>query len=189
MERRGRASPQWGDFVQIDYVPDGDSRIIGTLPAGHIFPAGILRPGVAHRRSPLTDYVFIMQSLNHDFNPKRLERYLTLSRQSNAIPVILLTKADLAEDHSSYLRAVQRVAAGVDAFAVSTKTGFGFDVLADYLKPRKTIVLLGSSGVGKSGLLNRLSGKTVMAVNDIRKGDGRAVIPPLPVSFLCWKAA
>lgn len=170
----GESFPTVGDFVQIDYVPDGDSRIIGTLPRRTYFSRRDPTPGRGEQAVAANfDYVFIMQSLNHDFNPKRLERYLTLSRQSNAIPVILLTKADLAEDHSSYLRAVQRVAAGVDAFAVSTKTGFGFDVLADYLKPRKTIVLLGSSGVGKSSLLNRLSGKKVMAVNDIRKGDGK----------------
>ncbi len=166
--------PTVGDFVQIDYVPDGDSRIVATLPRRTYFARRDPTPGRGEQAVAANfDYVFIMQSLNRDFNPKRLERYLTLSRQSGAIPVVVLSKADLAADHADYVRAAGKAAAGVDVFAISVKTGFGFDRLSDYLKPRKTIVLLGSSGVGKSSLLNALAGQDLAEVRCIRESDGK----------------
>lgn len=119
------------------------------------------------------DYVFLMQSLNMDFNPKRLERYLTLTWQSGAAPVVVLTKADLAEDYSGYLAEVERVAAGVDIHIVSARTGFGMEGLRKYLVPGKTIVFLGSSGVGKSSLVNALAGEEVMAAGEIRENDSK----------------
>ena len=119
------------------------------------------------------DSVFIMQSLNHDLNPKRLERYLTLAWQSGALPVVVLTKADLVDSYAQQRNDILRVAAGCDVFAVSAKTGYGFDELRDYLKPGKTIVLLGSSGVGKSSFVNALAGETIMAVNEIREDDSK----------------
>ena len=119
------------------------------------------------------DYVFIMQSLNRDFNLKRMERYITLAWQSGAVPVIILTKADLVEDYSEQIRAAQKIAAGIGVYAISTITGFGLDMLNDYLNPRKTIVFLGSSGVGKSSLVNVLAGQEIMAVSGIREDDSR----------------
>ena len=119
------------------------------------------------------DYVFILQSLNHDFNPKRLERYLTLSWQSGATPVILLTKADLVEDYWGYLTQVERVAMGVNTHVVSAHTGYGLPRLNAYLQPGKTVVFLGSSGVGKSSLVNALAGEEIMAVSAIREDDSR----------------
>jgi ribosome biogenesis GTPase len=114
-----------------------------------------------------------MQSLNHDFNLKRLERYLTLAWQSGAVPVVILTKADLAGDYTEQVRAIEKIAAGVGVYAISAKTGSGLDMLSDYLKPRKTIVFLGSSGVGKSSLVNALAGEELMAVREIREDDSR----------------
>jgi ribosome biogenesis GTPase len=119
------------------------------------------------------DYVFIMQSLNLDFNPKRLERYLTLAWQSGATPVILLTKADLVEDYWDYLTQVERVAPGVNAHVVSAHTGYGLLRLNAYLQPGKTVVFLGSSGVGKSSLVNALAGQEIMAVSEIREDDSK----------------
>ncbi len=172
---KGKESfPTVGDFVCLHYVSGGDSRIVATLPRRTYFSRR--DPMHGHKEQAVAanfDYVFIMQSLNRDFNPKRLERYLTLARQADAIPVIVLTKADLAEECDSYLRAVQKVAAGVDAFAISAKTGIGFDALEEYLKPRKTIVFLGSSGVGKSSLLNALLEEERMDVKSVRKSDGK----------------
>jgi ribosome biogenesis GTPase len=102
-----------------------------------------------------------------------LERYLTLAWQSGATPVILLTKADLVEDYWPYLTQVERVATGVNTHVVSAHTGHGLQRLNAYLQPGKTLVFLGSSGVGKSSLVNALAGKEVMAVSEIREYDSR----------------
>ena len=166
--------PTTGDFVMINYVPNGDSQIIATLPRRTFFSRR--EPGPIPRDQAVAanfDYVFIMQSLNMDFNPKRLERYLTLAWQSGATPVILLTKADLVEDYWEFLTQVERVAAGVNTHVVSAHTGYGLERLNAYLQPGKTVVFLGSSGVGKSSLVNALAGEEIMAVNGIREDDSK----------------
>ncbi len=166
--------PTTGDFVCIDYIENGDSRILATLPRRTYFARR--EPGPIPRDQAVAanfDYVFIMQSLNQDFNPKRLERYLTLAWQSGATPVILLTKADLVEDYWEYLTRVERVAAGVNTHVVSARTGYGLERLNAYLQPGKTLVFLGSSGVGKSSLVNALAGEEVMAVGGIREEDAK----------------
>lgn len=166
--------PTAGDFVLINYVHNGDSQILTTLPRRTIFSRR--EPGPIPRNQAVAanfDYVFIMQSLNLDFNPKRLERYLTLAWQSGATPVILLTKADLAEDYWDYLTKVERVAAGVNVHVVSAHTGYGLSRLNAYLQPGNTVVFLGSSGVGKSSLVNALAGGEIMAVSAIREDDSK----------------
>lgn len=166
--------PTTGDFVMINYISDGDSQIIRTLPRRTFFsrrdPAP--RPGEQAVASNF-DYVFMMQSLNQDYNVKRLERYLTLAWQSGALPVVILTKADLVEEYDQYVLMAEKAAAGVAVHVVSAKTGFGLDALADYMKPGKTIVFLGSSGVGKSSLVNALAGEEIMAAGRIREDDGK----------------
>lgn len=167
--------PTVGDFVMIDWVKDGESRIRETLPRSTFFArrdpssSGHAEQAVAAN----FDYVFIMQALDGDFNERRLERYLTLSWQSGAVPVVVLTKADCAEDVSTCIRIAESVAFGVDVRAISAKTGMGLSELDRYLEPGKTIVLLGSSGVGKSSLVNALSGDDLMAVGEVRESDGR----------------
>ena len=166
--------PTTGDYVMIHYIPNGDSQIIATLPRRTFFSRR--EPGPIPRDQAVAanfDDVFIMQSLNMDFNPKRLERYLTLAWQSGATPVILLTKADLVEDYWEYLTQVERVAAGVNVHVVSAHTGYGLQRLNAYLQPGKTVVFLGSSGVGKSSLVNALAGEEIMTVNGIREDDSK----------------
>ena len=166
--------PTAGDFVMIHYIDNGDSLIIATLPRRTYFSRR--EPGPIPRDQAVAanfDYVFIMQSLNQDFNPKRLERYLALSWQSGATPVILLTKADLVEDYWDYLTQVERVAVGVNTHVVSAHTGQGLNRLNAYLQPGKTVVFLGSSGVGKSSLVNALAGHEIMAVSAIREDDSK----------------
>ena len=168
------AFPTAGDYVKIQYIPNGDSQILATLPRRTYFSRK--EPGPIPREQAVAanfDYVFLMQSLNMDFNPKRLERYLTLAWQSGATPVILLTKADLAEDYWDYLTQVERVAAGVNIHVVSAHTGQGLARLNAYLQPGKTVVFLGSSGVGKSSLVNALAGEDIMAVSAIREDDSK----------------
>ena len=166
--------PTTGDYVMVNYIENGDSQIIATLPRRTFFSRR--EPGPIPRDQAVAanfDYVFIMQSLNLDFNPKRLERYLTLGWQSGATPVILLTKADLVEDYWDYLTQVERVAAGVRVHVVSAHTGYGLDRLNAYLQPGNTVVFLGSSGVGKSSLVNAIAGEPIMAVSAIREDDSK----------------
>ena len=166
--------PTTGDFVMINYIPNGDSQIIATLPRKTFFSRR--EPGPIPRDQAVAanfDYVFIMQSLNLDFNPKRLERYLTLSWQSGATPVILLTKADLVDDYWNHLTQVERICAGVNIHVVSAHTGYGLQRLNAYLQPGKTVVFLGSSGVGKSSLVNALAGEEIMTVSAIREDDSK----------------
>ncbi|HOU09372.1 MAG TPA: ribosome small subunit-dependent GTPase A [Clostridiales bacterium] len=166
--------PTTGDFVEI--VPNalGDSQIIRTLPRKSFFS----RPDPMPGRRPQAvaanfDTVFILTSLNRDFNLRRLERYLALAWQSGAVPAVLLTKADLVQECREQCRAAEKIAGGAGVFAVSAKTGQGLDDLAPYLQPRRTLVFLGSSGVGKSSLVNALAGAEVMKVQSVRPGDSR----------------
>ncbi len=173
--------PTTGDFVEIQYNKEGNSLILKTLKriskfarndlSGH--GVGYVKTIKEQTVAANFDYVFIMQSLNHDLNLKRLERYLAQSWQSGAVPVVVLTKADLIEDYKESLTLARETAIGVDVHPISVKTGEGIDGLSDYLKKGKTIVLLGSSGVGKSSLVNALAGKEVMSVNDIREDDSK----------------
>ena len=166
--------PTTGDFVLINYIPSGDSQIIRTLPRKTFFSRRDPTPGRGEQAVASNfDYVFIIQSLNHDFNAKRLERYLTLAWQSGAVPVVVLTKADLEEDSAPYIRIVESYAVGVPVHAVSSKTGTGLNTLSAYMSPGKTVVFLGSSGVGKSSLVNALADEDIMAVNGIREDDSK----------------
>ena len=166
--------PTTGDFVLINYNQSGDSQIIKTLDRKSFFSRRDPTPGRGEQAVAANfDYVFIMQSLNFDFNIKRIERYVTLAWQSGAIPVIVLTKADLVDDFTGQVRTVERIAEGVGVYAVSVKTGYGITALSEYLKPRKTIVFLGSSGVGKSSLVNALAGGEIMIINEIREDDSK----------------
>ena len=166
--------PTVGDYVSVQYVENGDSLILATLPRRTVFTRRAAGPvPVDQAVAANFDYVFILQSLNQDFNPNRLERYLTLSWQSGATPVVLLTKADLQEDYWDYLTRAERVAMGVNVHVVSAHSGQGLARLNAYLQPGKTVVFLGSSGVGKASLVNALAGEAVMAVSGIREDDAK----------------
>lgn len=166
--------PTTGDFVMVAYNPSGDSQILSTLPRKTYFSRRDPDRGRGEQAVAANfDYVFIMQSLNQDFNTRRLERYLTLSWQSGAVPVVILTKADLTTDAAGFVALVERAAAGVAVHVVSAYTGAGLEALQSYLRPGKTAVFLGSSGVGKSSLVNAIAGEPVMAVGGIREHDGK----------------
>lgn len=163
--------PTTGDFVRIAPNPLGDSRILETLPRRSLFS----RRDPFHNRPQAVaanfDYVFITTSLNRDFNVGRLERYLAAAYDSGASPVILLTKADLKPDCARELAQAERIAPGTPVHALSALTGQGMDALCAYLRPGVTLALLGSSGVGKSSLLNALAGSELMRVNATRAVD------------------
>lgn len=119
------------------------------------------------------DTVFLVNALNNDFNIRRMERYLILAWESGANPVIVLSKADLCDDLEARLAEVDSVAIGVPVHVVSSEKGEGLDLLAPYLSEGKTIALMGSSGVGKSTLINKLSGMDMQRVSEVREGDDR----------------
>jgi ribosome biogenesis GTPase len=120
------------------------------------------------------DTAFLVTDCRRDFKPRRLERYLTATWDSGADPVIILAKSDLADDLSETVAAAEAVAFGVPVHAVSSVTGAGLEALRPYLVPGRTVVLLGSSGVGKSTLANRLLGEEAFATGDVgRDGRGR----------------
>ena len=173
--------PTTGDFVLIEWNENGDSMICETLKRESSFSRVASSSDKNHelhkQHEQLVaanfDYVFIMQSLNNNFNLHRLERYLTLSWQSGAIPVIILTKIDLVEDYEIYVRDVESIAIGVDIYCISCKTKEGIEDIKKYFVQGKTIVFLGSSGVGKSTLVNTLYGQEIMKTSEIREDDSR----------------
>src|ERR1035437_5261638 len=118
------------------------------------------------------DTLFITTSLNADLNPRRLERYVTMARQSGATPVLLLTKDDLVEDGPAI---VERLVGElrIPVVALSSHTGEGIEAIRPWLVGGQTIALVGSSGVGKSTLLNHLAGEELMSTGEIREDDGR----------------
>lgn len=176
--------PAVGDFVLVNYNESGDAMIHAMLDRKSKF-SRICSKGREDNRTSNEqvvaanfDYVFIMSSLNHDLNLRRIERYLTAAWQSGASPIIILTKADLVEDYAEQIRAVEKVSSSVGVFAVSAKTGYGISELSNYLIPCKTVVFLGSSGVGKSSLVNTLAKRDgheeeIMEVNEIREDDSK----------------
>lgn len=166
--------PTIGDYVLVLPNELGDDLICSVLTRKSYFSRLNPTPGVGEQVVAANfDYVFIMTSLNHDFNIGRLERYLTAAWQSGGTPVILLTKADLVSDYSSYVSQVSQIAPGVQIIPISSFTGVGLKELDQYLQPSKTIVFLGSSGIGKSSLVNALSENVIMPVNDVREDDSR----------------
>jgi ribosome biogenesis GTPase len=119
------------------------------------------------------DIALLVASMSADLNLRRLERYLATAWQSGAQPIVVLTKADLSGDADSQVAEAESVAFGVPVLAVSVVTGAGLDELAARMKPAETAVLVGSSGVGKSSLVNALAGQWLMAVGEIREDDAR----------------
>jgi len=167
--------PTVGDYVVIDNVDNDYCQIIETLPRKSYFSR--VDPGHGGYKEQAIaanfDTVFIMQSLNQNFNLRRIERYLALTWQSGATPVGILTKVDLVDEPEIQINEVETIAAGVDIVATSSKTRAGLDSLEKYLQPGNTCVFLGSSGVGKSSLLNALVGQDIMEVKEIREDDAR----------------
>ena len=173
--------PAVGDYVALRYEDTGDSLIAKTMPrtssfsrsnfSGHA--AAYVKTVLEQTVAANFDFVFLMSSLNHDFSVGRMERYLTMSYHSGAQPVIILTKADVAVDAEEKLKKARAIAGQTPIHLISAHTGEGLSDLAGYFAPGRTVVFLGSSGVGKSSLVNALVGETVMAVNDIREDDSK----------------
>jgi ribosome biogenesis GTPase len=119
------------------------------------------------------DTALLVSALDGDFNPRRVERYLAQCWDSGARPVVVLNKADACEDVRGKTAEMERVAVGTAVCVLSARTGQGFGDLEEFLRPGSTLVLLGSSGVGKSTIANRLLGQTVQEVRPVRESDSK----------------
>ena len=167
---REEGLPAVGDWIGIDLT---SNLIEALLPRR----TSISRKEVwqATREQVLAanvDIAFLVQALPLDFNLRRLERYLAMAWESGAQPIVLLTKTDLVDDVQRYLDEVDTVTLGsCPVHAVSARTGDGLDELREWLQLNKTAVLLGSSGVGKSTIVNALVGEELLATQEVREDD------------------
>jgi ribosome biogenesis GTPase len=167
--------PAVGDWVAIARDRhDGDARIHAILPrtsrfsrraAGDVTEEQIVAANI--------DTVFIVGGLDGDFNPRRLERYLVVARESGASPVIVLNKADLSDNPDARVEEVRALAADTPVHAVSARNPASLEVLKQYLGYGQTGALLGSSGVGKSSIVNRLVGHDLLPTREVRESDSR----------------
>jgi ribosome biogenesis GTPase len=169
------ALPSVGDWVAIKAINTPMKAVIhGILPR-----RTTLSRKVAGRRTgeqvlvTNVDTVFALTSLNSDFNPRRIERYLGAIGESGARPVVILSKSDLCSNSEESAGEMAAAAPGVDIHVISAVTADGIEGLRRYLGPGNTAVLLGSSGVGKSTLVNRLLGADVQTTLEVRSGDDR----------------
>jgi ribosome biogenesis GTPase len=119
------------------------------------------------------DTIFLVTALAGDLNPRRIERYLAVVREAGATPVVLLNKTDLSTSAAHDVEALRVRLPFVDVLSISARTGEGLDALGSYLTPAATVALIGSSGVGKSTLVNRLLGRDLLKTAETRDADGR----------------
>jgi ribosome biogenesis GTPase len=167
------AYPVAGDWVAAAVrTAEASATIHHLLPRRSAFVRKAIGGG-AQVVAANVDVAFLVASLNADLNPRRIERYLATAWESGASPVVVLTKADLCDDPEAHKASVEAVALGVPVHVVSAVTGQGLADLSASFAPGQTAALLGSSGVGKSSLVNALAGATLMATQAIREQDAR----------------
>src|SRR5262245_46606062 len=173
-ERQGEL-PAVGDWVVLRKRPQEDrGAIVAVLPrrsrfsrrtAGNVTDEQVVAANV--------DVVFIVMALDDDFSVRRLERYLLMARESGAEPVVLLTKPDVCEDVAARVTEVVTIAGDVPVHVLGPMQNEGLEQVAQYLTPGRTGALLGSSGVGKSTIINRLVGSEVQRTQDVREADSK----------------
>lgn len=173
--------PVVGDYVTFSYNPKGDSVITSVCERNSM----LKRPDQSGHAMEYVktmqeqamvanfDYVFIVASLNDNYNFNRIARYVAITLQGNGIPVVVLTKADLCSNPGRYVREVEELSDKVRVHTVSALYGIGLEELEEYLAPGRTIAILGSSGVGKSTLVNGLVGEEIMKTSGIREDDAK----------------
>lgn len=168
--------PAVGDWVAARPTPHGDRAVIHAILTrrSSFSRKEALTEAVAQTLAANVDTAFLLNGLDDDFSIRRLERYLTAAWESGATPVIVLTKTDLHPDPTDLVLEVEAAAIGASVHPITNVTGEGVEALAEYLRPGRTAVLLGSSGVGKSTLLNRLAGRELMPTAALASdGTGR----------------
>lgn len=166
--------PAVGDWAALNAEGDGTATIAAALPRRSAFVRKGAGPEVQGQVAAANvDAVFLVMGLDGDYNLRRLERYLALAWESGATPVIVLNKADLCPDLAERTDEVSQIAFGVQVHVVSAADATGLDALRASLAPGRTVALLGSSGVGKSTLVNAFLGEERMRVSAVREDDSR----------------
>ena len=164
--------PAVGDYVVAEWQEDDSNAVItGLFPRKSCFIRKAA--GVGKQEQVVAaniDTVFICMSLNNNFNIRRLERYLSAAYESGAAPVVVLTKSDLCCDVQSKIGEAQNAAPGVDVLAISSLDE-DYEAVVNYILPGKTVAFIGSSGVGKSTLINKLTGTDSIATREIGNDD------------------
>jgi ribosome biogenesis GTPase / thiamine phosphate phosphatase len=169
------AWPAVGDWVAVEIAAGkGRAVIHRVLPRRSQFARKVAGRAVEQQViAANVDTALIVMALDGDFNLRRVERYLAQCWDSGARAVMVLNKADACDNIKEHVDKIERVALGTASFVVSAKTGQGLDALQSHLKPGQTIALLGSSGVGKSTLLNYWLGREAQRVREVREKDSR----------------
>ena len=166
--------PVVGDWVAARVVGPAQALVEAVLPRRTCFS----RRAAGRREEEQAlaaniDLVFLVCGLDGNFNPRRLERYLTLAVESGALPVVVLNKADLCEDLDWYLAIASAVARDAPVVPASTRDAPGTGALRAFLASGRTVALLGSSGVGKSSLVNALAGEERLRTSEVRAWDSK----------------
>jgi ribosome biogenesis GTPase len=168
------AYPTVGDWVALDAHDPGNAIVHGLLPRRTVIRR--LNPGRRTEAQVVAaniDIGLIVTSMNQEFEPRRIERYLAAVWESGARPAVVLSKADLADDPDAYRMRAEGTAPGVPILLISAVTGAGVNEVRALLARGRTVVAIGSSGVGKSTLVNALAGRELMAVREVRLDDDR----------------
>jgi ribosome biogenesis GTPase len=167
--------PAVGDWVAFRRVgEEGKAKIHEILPRRSKFSRRAAGSETAEQIvAANVDTVFLVTGLDHDYNPRRVERYLIMAWESGAEPVVVLNKADLVEEAEGRRREIEGVAPGVPVLLLSAKRGVGVERLVPYVTRGRTVALMGSSGTGKSTITNRLLGAEVQRTQEVRLADAR----------------
>ena len=173
--------PVVGDDVEVIANPYGDSLIRSIRPRRTVFcrpdrgghADGFVKTMKVQPLVANIDYVFIITALNCDFSVNRIARYAAMTAAGGAIPVAVLTKADICPNVEVFEAQAAALSDNIQVVSVSAYTGFGMEKLRAFLKPGATIALLGSSGAGKSTLINTLAGREILRVGEIREKDSK----------------
>ncbi len=163
--------PTVGDWVLVSEERDSVVRLLKRKSLLKRLSPG--RTGEVQLIAANVDTLFLVTSCNQDFNPRRLERYLALAYEAGIEPVVVLTKADLCEDRARYVDDARRLVPGLEVAAVNARDRAELAPLAPWLRVGRTVALLGSSGVGKSTLVNTVADAQVQRTAEIREDDGK----------------